>query len=199
MLLQNKGGLLPLGRATDQRGQSTEGESLESNGRPVKVVKVVAMIGQIGASTAVLMGGKSDYCPENPISLLAGIQAKANASSGAWSVQYNDGSDTTAAVALAKSADVVIVVRGGVQDGEANDRKVITLDNSKDQMDACVAGLKAAAIPSSKMILAIVTGEAVALEEYVAIHVERRDDEPPFPLAHDGVAGISDEFLCLFI
>ena len=117
MLLQNKGSLLPLGRATDQSGQSTEGESLESNGRPVKVVKVVAMIGQIGASTAVLMGGKSDYCPENPISLLAGIQAKANASSGAWSVQYNDGSDTTAAVALAKSADVVIVVRGGVQDG----------------------------------------------------------------------------------
>ena len=157
------------------------------------------MIGQIGASTAVLMGGKSDYCPENPISLLAGIQAKANASSGAWSVQYNDGSDTTAAVALAKSADVVIVVRGGVQDGEANDRKVITLDNTKDQMDACVAGLKAAAIPSSKMILAIVTGEAVALEEYVAIHVERRDDEPPFPLAHDGVAGISDEFLCYLL
>jgi beta-glucosidase-like glycosyl hydrolase len=162
VLLQNRGNLLPI-----QLGQQSSRSTSSTTATLSKKSTVVAVIGSIGDDTNVLMGGKSDYCPENPISLLAGLQEKANVSAGSLSVQYNAGTDTKAAVSLAKSADIVIVVRGGVQDGEANDRKTIVLDNAKDKMDATVAALKTAAIPSSKMMLVVVTGEPVALEMYV--------------------------------
>ena len=70
------------------------------------------------------------------------------------------------AVALALAADHVVVVRGGVQGTESVDRTKITLDDKHDNMDATIAALKAAKLAPSKMTLAVVTGETVALEEY---------------------------------
>ena len=104
ILLQNDGGALPL--------------TLPSGG-------TIVVIGSIADSTAVLAGGKSDYCPEQPVSLLAGLQAAANASSGAWKVTYLPTATSSSDIAVARAAAHVVVVRGGVQDGEAHDRKVL--------------------------------------------------------------------------
>lgn len=44
---------------------------------PLKVgddVKTVAVIGPVAVDTELLMGGKSDYCPQHIVSLLEGLQ-----------------------------------------------------------------------------------------------------------------------------
>ena len=59
-------------------------------------------------------------------------------------------------------------MRGGIQGAEGKDRTVITLNNKLDRMDATIAALEAAKLAPSKMTLAVVTGESVALEEYIS-------------------------------
>ena len=154
MLLQNNGSALPLASAKG----STKGDA---------PAKIIAVIGELAANSAFLMGGKTDYCPESTVTLLAGITTRASASGGAWTVTSETSGDAAHAVALAQAADHVIVVRGGIQGAEGKDRTVITLNNKLDRMDATIAALKAAKLAPSKMTLAVVTGESVALEEYI--------------------------------
>ena len=61
VLLQNEGGILPLRLSTAPKAPAS---STTAGGAGVRAPAVIAMIGEVGSSTQVLMGGKSDYCPQ---------------------------------------------------------------------------------------------------------------------------------------
>ena len=72
---------------------------------------------------------------------------------------YNPGDG--GAVAAARTADFVVVVRGGVQAKEGEDRTSLRLDDTG--MDS-VTDAVTAAVAAAKLALVVVTGEPVALE-----------------------------------
>lgn len=76
---------------------------------PLKDVRKIAVIGRLAATPNTGDDGSSDTRPEYVVTPLEGLQA---ALQGQAEVVYDDGSQPERAAALAKSADVVLVVAG---------------------------------------------------------------------------------------
>ena len=152
VLLKNGDGLLPL------KGTAMKG-------------KTVAVVGPLASSTAVMMGGKSDYCPEHTVSVCEGVTNRSAAFGVAVTCTTSPGTDddealtTASMLAAADGADFVIGVFGGVFGHEASDRINITLPAEQEaQLDALLAA-------NPNMILVIINGDPFAIDRYKkAVH-----------------------------
>ena len=133
VLLKNAHGLLPLKRRT---------------------VHSIAVIGADGGSGAYTAGGGSaSVVPSGVVTPLEGISHRAG---HRIKVTYNDGSDTSAAAAAAKSASVAVVF-ADLPEGESQDLPNINLPGNQDTLISDVA----AANPRTVVVLN--TGSAVAM------------------------------------
>jgi beta-glucosidase len=94
-------------------------------------VHKIAVIGPY-AQTFITGGGSGGVKPTRVITALQGITARAG--SGA-TITYADGSNTAKAAALAKAADVAIVITGDVQ-SEGQDKSCMSLSCSSDFLDS---------------------------------------------------------------
>ena len=124
VLLKNKGNQLPL-----------EAKALHS----------IAVIGPYGGAAHTGGGGSSHVTPLYTVSPVDGIK---NHVAADVKVNYNDGVDTAAAAALAKSSDVALVMVGN-KDSEGHDRPNLELPETQSQLVAAVA----AANPHTVVVL----------------------------------------------
>jgi hypothetical protein len=133
--------------------------------------KTLAIIGPMATDSAVLMGGKSDYCPEHSVSLWEGL----NKTAEKWDFTVitstgsgPDGGDLISEPELAQTvqtADFVFLAVGGVLGSEGKDRINITLPNPQPALvESTIASCAAASKP---LALVLVNGEPVAIDAYV--------------------------------
>jgi beta-glucosidase len=123
-LLQNRGGILPLGKP-----------------------RSIAVIGAY-ANKFVTGGGSGGVTPFSTVTGPAGIQARAHGAT----VTYADGSDAAAAAAAARRADVAIVFAGDYQT-EGADRRCLSLEcPDQGDQDGLIAQV-AAAQPNTVVVL----------------------------------------------
>jgi beta-glucosidase len=145
VLLKNQGGSLPLaGHGTRIAVIGPTASNTPTNG--VSAQTVCSAKGFFGSAPVV-------DCP-SPVAPLDAITARAAANGD--SVTFSDGSDTAAAAATARAADVAIVF-GYYTEGEGTDRPNIDLDNGGDALVSAVA----AANPNTVVVLE--TGSAVLM------------------------------------
>lgn len=131
VLLKNDGDILPLN---------------------AKKLHSVAVIGPYAAKAMTGGGGSSHVVPLYTVEPVAGIHKRAGEK---IEVQFSDGTNITEAVALAKSADVAIVMVGD-RESEGRDHS-ITLTNHQDELVEAVA----AANPHTIVVLK--TGSAILM------------------------------------
>ena len=120
---------------------------------PVPPRTTLALIGELANDTAVLTGGKDDYCPSFWVTYWQGLHAAGMAAG--VDITYTDGSSVPEALRLAEAADAALVFDGGVLGHEGSDRTNVSLDVS-----LATAVLRV----QSRTALVIVTGEPVALD-----------------------------------
>ena len=114
VLLKNDGSVLPLDAAK---------------------IHTIALIGPFAGAAHTGGGGSSQVAPLYTVAPLDGLKNVAGANA---TIQYNDGSDTTAAASAAKAADVAIVMVGN-RDREGADRPNLSLPNHQDELVTAVA------------------------------------------------------------
>jgi hypothetical protein len=125
--------------------------------------RTVLMIGPPGGDARVLMGGKSDYCPEHSVSLFEGLQARANASG--FTALYAP-TLTAAVEAQLRSAAAVLLTVGGVLGSEGRDRVNISLPAPQPAMvESVIAALGPRGV-ADKLVLVLVNGEPVAIDQF---------------------------------
>ncbi|MCW2946367.1 MAG: bglX [Actinoallomurus sp.] len=95
----------------------------------------VAVIGPYAGAAHTGGGGSSHVVPLYTVDPVTGVKKRLPSGS---TVSYADGSDVTAAAALAKSADVALVMVGD-QETEGKDRPNLSLSGDQDQLVAAVA------------------------------------------------------------
>lgn len=156
----------------------------EKNILPLRLASLsnVAVIGPLANVTTVMMGGKTDYCPEHTVSLCEGITARAaaarvrvtctntgggsspdNDSSGGVSGDDDDASLSAAVAAAVHGMDAVVLAVGGIFGHEAADRTEITLP--EDQIRLINATIASAAAASTPLVYAYI---------YIYIYIETR-------------------------
>ena len=101
-----------------------------------KQVHSIALIGPYAGAAHTGGGGSSAVAPLYTVAPLDGLKKHFGDD---VTVNYNDGSDTAAAAALAKSADAAIVMVGN-KDREGRDRPNLSLPESQDALISAVAG-----------------------------------------------------------
>lgn len=158
----------------------------EKNILPLRLASLsnVAVIGPLANVTTVMMGGKTDYCPEHTVSLCEGITARAaaarvrvtctntgggsspdNDSSGGVSGDDDDASLGAAVAAAVHGMDAVVLAVGGIFGHEAADRTEITLP--EDQIRLINATIASAAAASTPLVYA-------NIYIYIYIYIETR-------------------------
>ena len=158
----------------------------EKNILPLRLASLsnVAVIGPLANVTTVMMGGKTDYCPEHTVSLCEGITARAaaarvrvtctdtgggsspdNDSSGGVSGDDDDASLSAAVAAAVHGMDAVVLAVGGIFGHEAADRTEITLP--EDQIRLINATIASAAAASTPLVYAYIY-------IYIYIYIETR-------------------------
>jgi beta-glucosidase len=95
----------------------------------------VAVIGPYAGAAHTGGGGSSHVVPLYTVDPVTGVKKRLPSGS---TVSYADGSDVVAAAALAKSADVALVMVGD-QETEGHDRPNLSLSGDQDQLVAAVA------------------------------------------------------------
>lgn len=111
----------------------------------VKALHSIAVIGPYAGAAHTGGSGSSRVTPLYTVTPVEGIK---NVVAKDVIVNYNDGIDTAAAVALAKSSDLVLVMVGN-RDGEGHDRPNLELPENQNQLISAVA----AANPRTVVIL----------------------------------------------
>lgn len=96
----------------------------------------IALIGPYAGAAHTGGGGSSAVAPLYTVMPLDGLKKRFPEG---VSINYNDGSDTAAAAALAKSADAAIVMAGN-KDREGRDRPNLSLPENQDVLITAVAG-----------------------------------------------------------
>jgi beta-D-xylosidase 4 len=105
-----------------------------------------------------MLGGKSDYYPENIVSVCEGI-----ASRGAPGTVVCDGSNATKPdPSILSDADVVVVAVGGIFGSEEKDRVNISLPEEQQMYINEVVSVVGAA----KVVLVVVNGDPIALDTF---------------------------------
>jgi len=132
VLLKNSGDILPLN---------------------AKAIHAIAVIGPYAGAAHTGGSGSSAVRPIYTVAPVDGIKSHVGAD---VTVTYDAGADPAAAAAIAKSADVALVMVGD-KDGEGKDRPNLKLPNNQDALIAAVA----AANP--KTIVVLKTGGAVLM------------------------------------
>ncbi|MCW2543775.1 MAG: glycosyl hydrolase [Frankiales bacterium] len=89
---------------------------------PLSRPRTIAVIGPY-ADRFVTGGGSGTVTPFDPVTVLAGIRARAKG----VTVTYDDGSDATRAAAVAAAADVAIVVVGDIE-SEGSDKACVSMN-----------------------------------------------------------------------
>ena len=117
---------------------------------PLRSVRTVAVIGPYAGAAHTGGGGSSQVTPLYTVSPVDGITSKG------VTVTYADGSDPAAAAALAKSADVAVVMVGN-KDKEGSDRPNLSLPSGQDQLVSAVAAANA------KTVVVLKTGGPVLM------------------------------------
>jgi beta-glucosidase len=119
----------------------------ESNVLPLNptATQSIAVIGPYAGAASTGGGGSSHVKPLYTVTPVAGITSAAGSHA---TVTYNDGSDTAAAAALAKSSDVAIVMVGD-NETEGKDRTGLALSGNQDALVEAVA----AANPKTIVVL----------------------------------------------
>lgn len=130
VLLKNSGNVLPLTSSTTS----------------------IAVIGAASDNARTSGGGSARVLSSGTITPLQGIRARA----GSTAVTYHDGSDTNAAAAAARAADVAVVFVGS-DEGEGQDLTGIDLPGTQNSLLSAVA----AANPDTVVVLN--TGSAVTM------------------------------------
>jgi beta-glucosidase len=112
--------------------------------------KSIAVIGKV-ANSFITGGGSSNVTPCSSVSLLSGIQQRAAAAG--VRVAYNDGSNVSNAVALARASSVAVVVAANYET-EGADLRCLTLEcpTAYGNQDALI-GAVAAANPNTIVLL----------------------------------------------
>jgi len=100
-----------------------------------KQVHSIALIGPYAGAAHTGGGGSSAVAPLYTVTPLEGL--KKHFGEGV-TINYSDGSDTAAAAALAKSADVAVVMAGN-KDREGRDRPNLSLPDNQDALISAVA------------------------------------------------------------
>lgn len=114
-----------------------------------KAIHSIVVIGPYAGAAHTGGGGSSKVAPLYTVAPVDGIKNVAKKNGNAdITVSYNDGSDATAAAALAKSSDIALVMVGNV-DREGRDRASLALEGNQDQLIASVA----AANPHTVIVL----------------------------------------------
>jgi beta-glucosidase len=98
-------------------------------------LRSIAVIGPYAGAAMTGGGGSSHVVPLYTVDPVTGIKNRAGPT---VSVTYNDGSDTTAAAAAAKSADVAVVMVGD-SEKEGHDRPNLSLSGNQDALVEAVA------------------------------------------------------------
>jgi beta-glucosidase len=109
---------------------------------PLRAIHSVAVIGPYGGAAHTGGGGSSAVTPLYTVTPVDGIK------SHGVTVSYSDGSDPAAAAALARSADIAVVMVGN-KDKEGGDRPNLSLPGGQDQLVSSVA----AANPKTVVVL----------------------------------------------
>lgn len=145
VLLQNKGGLLPLDGAN---------------------LKQIAVVGENAVKKMTIGGGSSSLKVKYEVSPLDGIRKRFGADKVVYAPGYTSGKESkdellADAVEKAKTADVVLFF-GGLnkndgQDSEGNDRKNLSLPYGQDEL------IQALAAVNPKLVVVILSGNAVAM------------------------------------
>ena len=108
----------------------------------------IAVLGRDGgAGTQTIGGGSATVTSSGTVSPITGLQNRV-AGTGT-TVQYNDGSDVTAATTLAKNSDVAIVFASDNYGNEEHDATTLDLPDAQNQLIASVA----AANPHTVVVL----------------------------------------------
>jgi beta-glucosidase len=153
----------PAALATDRRKQAPApvlpfGDSLRG--------KTLALIGPVVNDTAIMMGGKSDYCPASTVSLCEGVQARAAAggvtvtcTDAGGGPDFTDADAVTIAEAVA-AADVVVLTVGGIFGHEQQDRTNISLPAAQ----ILLVRQAVAQAAHGKVVLMVVNGDPIALD-----------------------------------
>lgn len=140
--------------------------------------KTLAVVGPVANSSAIMMGGKSDYCPEHTVSLCEGIAARAAAAGvtvncvptggpddigvGVDGGSSHGGASDEEVAAAVQGADAVVIAVGGIFGHEGSDRKNISLP--QDQITFIYTTAAAAAAASKPVVLLLVNGDPIALD-----------------------------------
>ena len=124
VLLKNAGGLLPL---------------------DASLIHTIALIGPYAGSAHTGGGGSSAVAPLYTVSPLDGLKGVAGSN---IIIHYSDGRDIAAATAVAKSADVALIMVGN-KDREGADRPNLSLPDNQDELVSAVA----AANPRTAVVL----------------------------------------------
>jgi beta-glucosidase len=127
---------------------------LKNDGKvlPLDATKLsrIAVIGPYAAKAMTGGGGSSHVIPPYSVEPVDGIQRRAGT---AAKVEFADGHDVAAAVALAKAADVAIVMVGD-NEGEDHDHK-LTLAGNQDEL------VEAVAAANTNTIVVVKSGSAI--------------------------------------
>jgi hypothetical protein len=133
--------------------------------------KTVAIIGPMANNSAVLMGGKSDYCPEHTVSLYEGVSTVGKQAGftviTSPSMMGGGGGETELMQQqqAVDTADVIFLAVGGVLGHEGLDRVNITLPEPQPALvESTIAAAAAAGKP---LVLVLINGEPVAIDAYV--------------------------------
>ncbi len=114
-----------------------------------KEIHSIAVIGPYAGAAHTGGGGSSKVAPLYTVTPVDGVRnVLKNLGAAAIKVDYNDGSDPTAAAALAKSSDLALVMVGNI-DREGRDRLNLSLPDNQDQLVSAVA----AANPRTVVVL----------------------------------------------
>jgi beta-glucosidase len=125
---------------------------LKNSGKPSLLLpldpKALHSIAVIGPYAGAAHTGGSGSSRVTPLYTVAPVEGIKNIVAQDVAVNYNDGIDTAAAAALAKSSDVALVMVGN-RDGEGRDRPNLELPDNQSQLVSAVA----AANPRTVVIL----------------------------------------------
>ena len=167
VLLKNHEGTLPLDLAND-RALVLDGSARTSSSSGARRVLRVALIGPLGNSTSVMMGGKPDYDCLNVSTLWEGLRAIVPAlvfEPGLSSVTDVSHAGFGAATVAAARSDVVVLAIGidSTIEAEQLDRTSVGLTGAQDALvEAVIAAMTGR--PASRIIAVLFNGGPLSVD-----------------------------------
>mmetsp|Transcript_4933 Transcript_4933/g.14906 ORF Transcript_4933/g.14906 Transcript_4933/m.14906 type:complete len:922 (+) Transcript_4933:43-2808(+) len=140
VLLDNDAGVLPIGPS----------------------VSKIAVVGPLANDSRIMMGGKSDYCPEHTVTVCDGLMARSAQVGSSVKVTCDGSEGEHPDPSVLAGADLAVVVVGGDFGTEGHDRVNISLPDDQQVYIREVV----AAVGADKTVLVVINGDPIALDNF---------------------------------